>query len=434
MKATFIGITFAALSSAAVASVPTVTVTSTSQDANSRKVTIQYSVAGEPAIVTPSVQTNRGDGTWVDIGDGNLTFFAGDMNKLVGVGSHTATWRPDKAWPDHLISDKSLRIGVTAWATNAPLDYMVVDLATEGTVRFYTSAAALPDGGVTADVYKTDRLVMRRIPAANVTYRMGSPTTELGRNSDYETPHEVTLTYDFYIGVYEVTQRQYEILMGSRPSLFKLDSDYATRPVECVCWWDLCGDSSTPYWPSSENVPSSSFLYKLRDRSKIGSFHLPLNSQWEYACRAGCGSALYIGEEITNKVYSANLNTIARYQGNAYNGEPISGRTIDPATATTDYGTAKVGSYQPNAWGLYDMLGNVKEWFRDGHWTTPPADPEIGPTSGSLGYRCLCNGSWDTNASKVRCASRASATTGTKDNTYGFRVSCKAVFSEALIK
>ena len=429
MKATLIGITFAALSSAAVASVPTVTVTSTSQDANNRKVTIQYSVAGEPAIVTPSVQTNRGDGTWVDIGDANLTFFAGDMNKLVGVGPHTATWRPDKAWPDHLISDKSLRIGVTAWATNAPPDYMVVDLATEGTVRFYTSADALPDGGVTADIYKTDRLVMRRIPAANVEWRMGSPSTELGRNATGKTElaHNVTLTYDYYIGVYEVTQRQWEILMGNRPAKFALESDYATRPVENVSYQDTRGSGN---WPVSTAVSSTSFFGVLQSRSKIKSFDLPLEAQWEFACRAGCGSALYTGEELEDTTISSNLNAIARYRDNAYIGG-YSGQEPDPATVTTEYGTAKVGSYKPNAWGLYDMLGNVREICRDNYWkNTIPDNPERGHDSNSSG-RNVRGGYWKSNASAIRCASREGVNPDDwRSNTNGFRASCEAVFSE----
>ena len=106
---------------------------------------------------------------------------------------------------------------VTAWATNAPPNYMVVSLTAEKTIRFYANAESVPFG-ITNDLYKTDEMVFRKCPAANVEWRMGSPVTpaESGRDATSEVPHYVTHGEDFYIGVYEVTQRQYERVRGQR--------------------------------------------------------------------------------------------------------------------------------------------------------------------------------------------------------------------------
>ncbi len=116
-------------------------------------------------------------------------------------------------------------------------EYRVVDLSGGTGASSYpvTYLTAVPSGGWT-DTYKTTRLVLRRIPAG--TFIMGSPSSELGRDS-YEIQHTVTLTKDFYIGVFEVTQRQWELVMGNKPSYFNNTSYYSTRPVEEISYYEI---------------------------------------------------------------------------------------------------------------------------------------------------------------------------------------------------
>lgn len=424
MKKTFC-LSVIATAASIFASAPEVSVTKTEQDL-SRLVTVNYTLSGEPGIITPVVQTNRGDGVWIDIGDENLTHFAGDVNRIVDVGDRSFTWQPEKAWPNHKIKDNAFRIGAKVWATNAPPDIMVVSLVTSNCVWYYSSAAALA-GGVTNDLYKTELLVMRRCPAANVTWRMGSPTTEIGRDANNETAHEVALTKDYYIGVYAVTQKQYEYMMNARPSGHKLESDYPTRPVESVSYEDLRGTAGGGYdWPDDKHaVKPDGFIGKLRGHSGIMGFDLPTEAQWEFACRAGCGDALYNGKNLTeaNKYSNcSDLNPLGRY---AWNGGLKNGSTYyASATIGATNAVAKVGSYnKPNAWGLYDMLGNVGEWCLD--WYNPSYqdyDAETGPKEGT--NRSYRGGSFDASPNNTRCATRKSKAASFKNINLGFRLAC----------
>ena len=366
-----------ACSMAALAGAPVVedgSVTMT-QDPSTRLMTVNYEIKDEPAIVTVDICTNG-----VSIGGENLRYFAGDVNRKVSVGPHSCTWRPDKAWPGHLITNGSVSAVVTAWATNAPPPYMVVSLTVKDDITFYADAGSLP-GGVTNDVYKTECLVLRHIPAANVRWRMGSPEDEWKRTAN-EKPHYVTLANDFYLGVYEVTQRQYELMTGERPSYFANDDYYTTRPVEMVLPSDLRGSSAD--WPSTgHDVDASSFFGKLRAQvSGAVAFDLPLEAQWEFACRAGTTSALYTGKELEADcdTSSPNLQEIARFKQTqaetAYTSTPTTGNGDQDTTK----GTAKVGSYRENGYGLYDMIGNVLEWCLD-YWC--PDISEINPETGA---------------------------------------------------
>lgn len=393
---------------------PMVSNVTMSQDAM-RTVTIGYELTGEPGIVTVDIQTNG-----VSIGGCYLTYFAGDVNRVVQPGMKTITWKPLKAWPDNKVTE-NVQAVVTAWATNAPPDYMVVSLVAERTVRFYTSEDAVPFG-VTNDLYKTDEMVLRKCPAANVEWRMGSPVTpmELGRDAASEVPHYVTLGEDFYIGVYEVTQRQYERVRGVRSGFFTVE--YETRPADSVSYNAIRGAASGGFdWPSNGHaVSGSSFMGQLRSFSGLDGFDLPTDAQWEFACRAGCGGALYNGS-ATNEVV---LKTFARYRAS---GGFINGSTNPSSSCTPDNGTAKVGSYLKNDWGIYDMLGNVYEWCLDWYQESPLGyDVSTGPESGT--ERVRRGGSWYTwQVHWLRSASRKSLAPGTNDSSVGFRVACSAI-------
>ena len=371
----------------------------------SRRVTVGYTLKNASAIITLSVETNVTDDVWVSIGDENLTHVAGEANKIVEPGTRSLTWLPHKAWPDHLIADGKIRIGVKAWALEEPPEIMAVDLKAANTVNYYSSAAALP-GGVQDKRYKTDVLVLRHIPAANVTWTMGAPKGELGRGNN-EVAHQVTLSADYWIGVYEVTQRQYEILTGKKQGYFSNPNYYATRPADCVSYDSIISDSG--------------FIALLRKRSGITGFTLPTEAQWEFACRAGEGAALYNGQNLSDKYEDANVGLLARYRYNSGESDALA-----PADSGPELGSAPVGTYEPNAWGLYDMLGNVMEWCLD--WFQEDlrgVDPEIGPESGSS--RAVRGGWHRWAAEGCRSSFRGGYPSTAAWGENGFRVACPIV-------
>ncbi len=255
--------------------------------------------------------------------------------------------------------------------------YIVVDLSS----GVLTELSTVPSDLLSNTAYKSSSIVLRKIPAG--TFAMGSPTDELGRDED-ETQHPVTLTKDFYIGVFEVTQAQYQAVMGSNPSEYK--GDY--RPVETVSWDDVRGGT----WPSGD-PGSGTFMDKMRTLSAGHAFDLPTEAQWEYACRAGTTTALNSGKNLTNENDCPNMDVVGRY---FYNQSDGMGAYAEHTT---------VGNYQVNDWGLYDMHGNAREWCLDWYadYGGTVTDP-VGALSGSR--RVHRGGSWGSFACGCRSAFR----------------------------
>ena len=344
---------------------PSVSGVTLAQDGLSRAVTVNYTLADAPAIITLDICTNG-----VSIGLQNVWAIDGDANKVIQPGSCSMVWHPDKSWPNQKFASGDgieLTAVVTAWATNDPPMYLAADLVSGG-VKYYTCAEAVP-GGVQDILYKTTSLLMRRIYARGKSFMMGSPTDEYGYFGTREKQHEVSFSHDYYIGVYEVTQQQWAQLMSSWPSYHNNDAYKAARPVENITYAQIRDNANTA-------APAgTSFLGKLR--TKFGdafAFDLPGAAQWEYACRAGNGNYKWgdgtaISSSLNgagdNKDYEdAAFNEIAR---NAYNNAMGAYTSASGALSTTSAGvdttcgTATVGSYRPNSWGLYDMHGNVWE-------------------------------------------------------------------------
>lgn len=230
--------------------------------------------------------------------------------------------------------------------------------------------------GVTNDVaYKTSKMVMRKIPAKGKSYTMLPGTVNA---------HTVSFTNDYFVSVFELTEGQWlSIVTNTTVSKWVTDTMYFTnelyrytRPMTGNFCNQMRGSAS---WPTGghENVDSNFPLQRFRERIHVDSLDLLTEALWEYAARAGAWSAdLPSGLAKSD----ANRNKISRWRFNAKS-NPYSGTMVDKNSDPTD-GTNEVGSYAPNAWGLYDVLGNVAEWCLDvwaGDITDLTGDDPWGP-------------------------------------------------------
>ncbi|MBQ7188356.1 MAG: formylglycine-generating enzyme family protein [Kiritimatiellae bacterium] len=406
--------------SAALAAAPSVSNVTLAQDPATRLVTVTYDLADADAIITLDVTTNG-----VSVGDANLTVVSGDVNRLVPQGTgRKIVWRPDAAVAPYAANATAV---ISAWTQSNPPDYLAVNLSVTNELRYYTSTNALPYGGLSNDCYRKDILLMRRIPARNVTWWMGQRANEKGGTSyaARETRHKVTLTNDYWMGVFEFTYGQWLHVMNAYPANGTFVNVWyrETRPVEMVSYQMLRGTSSYLNWPTSPDVDDDCLFGRLRKHSGIETLDLPTDAQWEYACRAGTAEALYSGFDISNTSNDPQASLLARHKNN---GGSVTASL--QATCDTSKGTAKVGSYLPNAWGLYDMLGNVYEWCLDRCEKTPTIGSEdavdpVGPETG--GYRVRHGGSWNGDCQYLRAAYRGCDEPGTTSFTVGFRASAR---------
>ena len=412
----------------AARAVPEVTNVRMQQREGTRVVDVWYDLAGEAAIVTLGIETNG-----AAIPDGAVTRLSGDVSVVIQPGTDRhIVWNAGADWPENVAESAKAR--VTAWSVDAPPLYCAVDV-TAGTsaqsypVYYYTSAEAVPNG-VTNDLYKTLRILMRRVgPTEGAGFTMGSPGNESYRTTAREAQVQAVLTKGYYVGVYEVTQGQWQQVMGdvrSWPAKWSNNDHKLTRPVEQVSYFDIrenpANSAIAPNWPQSDAVHANSFMGRLRSKAGLAGFDLPTEAQWEYACRAGTTGALNDGTvNITNTNSDARLDLLGRYErngGKVWNGTAW----VDPATdCTTANATAAVGSYAPNAWGLYDMHGNVWEWCLDWYADAMAGgDDPVGAGSGS--FRVSRGGSWYNAASYCRSAFRDRNVPSNRNSDIGFRL------------
>jgi formylglycine-generating enzyme required for sulfatase activity len=266
---------------------------------------------------------------------------------------------------------------------------------------------------------------LKLIPAGE--FMMGSPDSEKVRGSD-EKQHGVCITQSYYLGVYEVTQGQWEKVMGSRledvideKSKSKFCGTGADYPMYCVSWYDavaFCNKLSVlegkdPYYRIT-GIKRVAYGPKLGiDSANVSiaggnGYRLPTEAQWEYACRAGTTTPFHFGLALNGN--RANCDGECPYGTEIK--EPRVWRTVP------------VGSYESNAFGLYDMHGNVWEWcadwYAEAYYEKSPANDPAGPASGS--FRVNRGGSWDNNPSGCRSANRHNNAPGLRYDTLGFRV------------
>jgi formylglycine-generating enzyme required for sulfatase activity len=247
------------------------------------------------------------------------------------------------------------------------------------------------------------------------TFTMGSPLTEALRAPD-ETQHDVTTTHGFWMSKNLITQGDYLTVTGSNPSYFNRDRsgppdydvDYntdLTRPVEGVSWFDAVSycQLRTQQERIARLIPTN-YVYRL-----------PTESEWEYAARAGTTSAFFLGSELSSG--QANFNGIFEYDADL--GQVVNSKGIYLNRTTP------VGSFSPNAWGLYDMIGNVSVWCQDWYDLYPTGllvDPQ-GPDFPVLSaVRVVRGGSWSDDALGCRAAARLGIDPGATSDSFGFRV------------
>lgn len=321
-------------------------ITSVASNAEDGHVELVYSLPGsEDAIVTLTVMA------------GGQTYEAihavGAVNCRVAAGTgRTIHWYPKQELPAGTYAAGGIEFNLKAWSLSTPPDYMAVSLLAPSCVRYYVSTSAVP-GGVQDSRWKEDWMLLRRIPAKGVTWRAGCAASDYCWNTSEQTSANgfqslryVTSTADFYLGVYEVTQAQYMRLSGGANPSTVIQSSFETTASHYVL------HQTDWKWHPAETVTwvlATNAVAKLAAASGLG-FDLPTADDWEFAARGETAWGTYNGAPHNPTVLSpigVNFQVQNSYYGASH-----------PQYACH----LPVGQKRPNAYGLYDMVGNVTEW------------------------------------------------------------------------
>jgi len=364
-------------------------------------ITVKTTDGNKTATCSVTVQDDNVDVTGVTLNKTSLSLIVGAAETL------TATVAPNGA------TNKNV-----AWSSSnsdvATVSNGTVTAVSPGTA---TITVTTQDGGKTATCTVTS-ISIEMVSISAGTFTMGSPNGQ-GIGTDEYPVHNVTLTKNFYMGKYQVTQEQYQAVMGTNPSNFKTSVNGETGtpgklPVETVSWYDalvFCNKLSimvglTPAYSISSKtdpkdwgtVPTSSNTTwnNVQIVSNSTGYRLPTEAQWEYACRAGTTTAYNTGPTISDDTGWYTANSVNK--------------------------THRVGLKQANTWGLYDMHGNVLEWCWDWYYIysdTSQSDP-TGASSGSK--RTLRGGRYNDPANNLRSTFRNNVSPDSAGSTAGFRI------------
>ncbi len=363
-------------------------------------------------------------------GNGQKNLFARTYvsEPVCGRGANRVSWNIGADYPDLKTDD--LQVAVTASPMNVDsLDvYMVIDLSSGPESKRYpvsytfTAPTLVPTNDLVAcaaDPNRTTKLWLKRVKGTEFPF--GGTDTNKGKGI-----FKARLS-PFYMGIFELTQMQYALVTDEWPSNMTNVLYRAARPVELVNYEDVIGHNR---WPENRVVTESSYIGKMRSRTGLSTFSLPTEAQWECACRAGNTKSLTISK------------TTGRYN---FAGESTRNEAPDEA------GTAIVGSYIPNSWGLYDTLGNVWEMCLDAYidddglvelyfGSNPGDDPivndPVGPgvNTSKEEYHATRGGGWNNSSAGYCTAYRrdrgCNPITGTRNKSIGFRVAVSPEWGE----
>lgn len=382
-------------------------------------VDIDYTVSGvdDPNMFHVEFTLSRSDGSEVRMSNfTNIELLMQTPN-----GKRRVTWESARDGQKFFDANATLHATLVADGGNKEFFeyyYLIVDLTGGDTYSFTRVFQDVPASDFTAEEYKTTKLVLRRVSPG--TYYMG--TTPNDKNVDQtcswmnkETRHQVTISKPFLLGVFPVTQKQWQLVMGSVPSGLSAYGD--TLPVANVTYaairgaTDGCDVTKLGTGTGAGAVDADSFMDRLRARTGLSAFDLPTEGQWEYVCRAGTEVETYtVGGE------DKSLGDICWNKDNS--GAKLNG----------------VGGKLANDWGFYDMIGNVYEICRDrvsegkgiksagsDDWgSSPVTDPIRAVAGGTCSTR---GGSAEAGANRCRSAFRGgNVTTGAPYAAVGFRV------------
>ena len=381
------------------------------QFSGTRTVEVRYRLTGtDPVIITLDIETNG-----VALPPPSMKHLTGDVSKTMTSyitpdenNLKTIQWDAGQDWPGNLTTNAIAK--VTAYYTNTPPVYLVVDLSggTGASVFPVRRTCQMPN--VDDDACRTTELWLRHISAG--TFTMGDATS----NTVDASEHAVTLTKNYYIGVFEVTQFQWYQILGTKPDAYTNLQCWATRPVGNIAYATVRGTWPTSGYPTDDYIAPTSFFGVLRAKTGMATFDLPTDAQWERACigTLGCG---YTWNDGSARTETTNLALLARCWLN-------SAITTDYSVGNT-YGTAKVGAYKPNTFGLYDMHGNVNEFCRDRYMTTLGQSSVTDPLGATTGTTLLFRGAGanDNTASSFYTTARANNSNFSLINArLGFRI------------
>jgi formylglycine-generating enzyme required for sulfatase activity len=369
----------------------TISLTAQTADAEKGTVTFAYTIAGRSGhdaawrveiTVGGIVTSNFAECAWCDL--------------PVVDGSHAVTWnaRAEGVETPDLASTSIALVAETT--TKADADYMIVDVTSgkdslEYPVRFAKAGPNVTTEQFNKPLYKFGKIAFKRVTVGDFaltdgdlpyTFKMG-----VGQVATGTAWHPVRLTQDYFLGVFEATQQQYTYVVGSNPSSWKtketaLDSikaeitDYTMHPVENVAYNTLA-------------AADTGLFARLSARAKhlgttVGSLGAPTEAQWEYACRAGCENKYHWGADTET---SEGERFEDRYGWNNFQNNPNAG-----IAGRTHHG---VGEKLPNAWGFYDMTGNIYEYCSDlyaAYASTSSSDPEEDPAGATSGTARVIRG------------------------------------------